>query len=312
MKFYLTALIATLLLTAGQANAQQGVADQISPPGPAWLFSEDPANVWQQQVRVGVAGRLEAFEMLISGVEGASLDIRLRLGDGWNVGPVVWETTFTKELPNGHFRLFYVDHVGLHFDVGDTFVIEAQGNGTITSLGANYIDPMVGPPDYPENLYLSGPGCYSDCGMRLMFRTWMDTSTGFNYCLGSENSTGAAAQLSASGSNRIAANDLMLALDSAPPGQIGIVFYGPERTILPAGNGFLCVGGGATGLARLPFGVIDGAGTMNAAVDYLMPPTPTTQIAAGSTWCFQAYFRDPAGGGTGINFSDALEIVFRP
>ena len=43
-----------------------------------------------------------------------------------------------------------------------------------------------------------------------------------------------------------------------------------------------------------------------------MPPSPATQITAGSTWNFQNWFRDPAAGGAFFNLSDGLEITFTP
>ena len=45
---------------------------------------------------------------------------------------------------------------------------------------------------------------------------------------------------------------------------------------------------------------------MNAA------PNASTQITAGSTWLFQAWFRDPAAGGAAFNLSDARQIEFLP
>ena len=37
-----------------------------------------------------------------------------------------------------------------------------------------------------------------------------------------------------------------------------------------------------------------------------------TQITAGSTWNFSAWFRDPAAGGAFFNLSDGLEVTFGP
>ena len=304
--------IALLAALAGNASAHEGVVDQFSPSNATWLLTDNPVNVWQQQVRVGIAGRLDAFELRVGGLTDSELTVRLRLGDGWNIGPVVWEGSYTKTVNNDEFVIFDVDHVGLHFLVGETFVIEAQGDGPSARIRGNHIDPAMGAPLYPEQLFLNGPGCYDDCAFRMRFKTWMNPSIGFNYCLQSENSTGAAALMTPSGSNSVLANDLVLTVGPAPVGQIGIVYYGPERTLHPAGDGFMCVAGGASGLARLPFGVVDGSGTLTAALDNLSPPNAQSLITSGSTWRFQAYYRDPAGGASGINFSDAVEIVFQP
>jgi hypothetical protein len=41
-------------------------------------------------------------------------------------------------------------------------------------------------------------------------------------------------------------------------------------------------------------------------------PTPSglVQIQSGDTWCFQAWFRDVAGGSATSNFTDAIEVLF--
>jgi hypothetical protein len=35
-------------------------------------------------------------------------------------------------------------------------------------------------------------------------------------------------------------------------------------------------------------------------------------IQPGTSWNFQFWYRDPAGGGAGFNLSDAVMIPFRP
>jgi hypothetical protein len=39
---------------------------------------------------------------------------------------------------------------------------------------------------------------------------------------------------------------------------------------------------------------------------------PTGLVAPGSTWYFQAWFRDPAAGGAAFNLSDGLAVTFCP
>lgn len=53
-------------------------------------------------------------------------------------------------------------------------------------------------------------------------------------------------------------------------------------------------------------------GPRNAAklVDVASPPIPADQILPGSTWSFQNWDRDPSGGGTLFDFSDAVEVTF--
>ena len=131
-----------------------------------------------------------------------------------------------------------------------------------------------------------------------------------NYCIATTNSTGASAVISALGSSSVGSNVMTLSAEPVP-NQPAIFFYGPEQAQVPFGNGFLCVGTGATGIARLD--VETGAGNVvTHALDMTMPPTPATQITAGSTWDFQCWYRDPAAGGAFFNLSDGLEITFTP
>ena len=48
------------------------------------------------------------------------------------------------------------------------------------------------------------------------------------------------------------------------------------------------------------------------AVHNTAAPGGAGQLTAGSTWNFQAWFRDPAAGGTAFNLSDGVELTFAP
>ena len=99
--------------------------------------------------------------------------------------------------------------------------------------------------------------------------------------------------------------------DGMPPTQPGLFFYGPEQAIVPFGNGFRCLGAGSAGIARLDIEVSSAAGILLHNVDMTSPPTLATQITGGSTWNFQAWFRDNGGPcGSGSNLSHALSIDF--
>lgn len=134
---------------------------------------------------------------------------------------------------------------------------------------------------------------------------------GATYCASTPNSTGAAATIRALGSASLAQDQLLLVADDVVPASVGIFFYGPVAAQAPFGQGFLCVGGGATGLARLPAEVSDAAGRLSHLVDFGAPPSAATQITAGSTWHFQAWFRDPPLA-PGFQTSDALSLSFLP
>ena len=136
-------------------------------------------------------------------------------------------------------------------------------------------------------------GCQS-CG------TW-------SYCSSAPNSLEAEGTISATGSTSVSANDLVLVAEGVPAGQFGIFYYGPGQIQLLFGEGYRCVGGGT---GRLPVVQIDSQFTALWPLDITAPPLPSHQISAGSTWNFQFWYRDPAGGGTGFNLTDALEVWF--
>ena len=132
---------------------------------------------------------------------------------------------------------------------------------------------------------------------------------GTSYCVAVPNSTGAGALMSASGSASVSANDLVLRCDSVPAGQFGIFYYGPNQLALPFGNGIRCVGGQAF---RLGVQAADAGGVLERVIDLSAPPEPAGTVNPGSTWNYQAWFRDPAGGGASFNLSDGLQISFQP
>ena len=96
-------------------------------------------------------------------------------------------------------------------------------------------------------------------------------------------------------------------------GQFGVFFYGPQQTLVPFGDGFLCIGGGAIGVFRLnPPELSNHSGISTRVLDLNQPPASSGngQIVAGSTWNFQYWYRDPNAGGAGFNLTDALSIAF--
>ena len=129
------------------------------------------------------------------------------------------------------------------------------------------------------------------------------------FCTGSPNSAGAGLRLVPSGSTSIARNDLVFQASGGPPDQFGLLFYGPSQTSVPVGDGVLCVAGK---LWRLGAQQLDSSGARDLALDVTMPPKPEAEITAGSSWAFQFWYRDPAFGGAGYNFSDALWVTFCP
>ena len=163
------------LLAAASLPAQSGTLDQQSPFGNAWFNGDAVTLVWQQQVRVGVAGQLEGFELEISSANpGATIDLEIRVGPGWNTGAAAWTGTATTTIGGSVWERAFFDttSANLQFAVGDVFVLQMQGTATGGGIRGDYQAPPNQPP-YPEDLFLNGPGCYADCGWRLGFNTWM-------------------------------------------------------------------------------------------------------------------------------------------
>lgn len=146
------------------------------------------------------------------------------------------------------------------------------------------------------------------CNLYDLSAGLVDLGPGSNFCQALPNSTGYRALMSATGSNSVAANNLVLTAQPLPLYEYGIFFYGPNAIQIPFGNGFRCVGGH---LNRLPVHNSGAMGVLTHAVDYAVLP-PTGIIVPGSTWNFQAYYRDSAGGGAQFNTSDGYQITFTP
>ena len=126
------------------------------------------------------------------------------------------------------------------------------------------------------------------------------------YCPSAPNSQSATgARIGLIGTPSVNANNFRLYATDTPPGTFAVAIYGDQQSAVPSGAGTLCViGGNFYRLAVVPTGT---AGTPSWLVDLSAPPQPSGLITAGSTWHFQAWFRDqPAT----WNFSDAMTVEF--
>jgi len=178
---------------------------------------------------------------------------------------------------------------------------------TLVSSGSDFVGLRVeatSNPNFPNIL---------DDQISLLAVTAIPAGTGTSFCASLANSSGSASHLSATGSAGVLANDLVFRAGPMAPGEPGIFYYGPDQLQVTFGDGFRCVGGSVGMVHRLfPFVMADGAGFMTRPLDIGAPPSTGGQILAGSTWKFQAWFRDPAAGMSGFNLSDGLSIDFLP
>jgi hypothetical protein len=49
---------------------------------------------------------------------------------------------------------------------------------------------------------------------------------------------------------------------------------------------------------------------MTMTIDLANPPSASGTITAGSTWNFQAWYRDPVAGGSNYDLSNGLSVTF--
>lgn len=134
---------------------------------------------------------------------------------------------------------------------------------------------------------------------------------------GCENSTGSGGQLAACGTTSVAADDLVLSASLLPGHSFGVLVMGAGSTTSPLGDGRLCIDDGSVGLFRYAVKSSGGAGRIVEGPGIVATSHglfgPAGQIAAGQTWNFQVFYRDPAGScGTGLNTTNALAVTFTP
>lgn len=127
---------------------------------------------------------------------------------------------------------------------------------------------------------------------------------GESYCSGAPNSAGAGASIDYAGALSLGAGSFELTARCCPSGQPGIFYYGSGQSRIPFGEGLRCVSGGIVRL--LPPVTTSGSGTARRSAGV------ADGLAAGTTINFQFWYRDPVGGGSAFNLSDALSAVFRP
>ena len=130
---------------------------------------------------------------------------------------------------------------------------------------------------------------------------------GTRYCVGAPNSVhSGGAHVHALGSSVVADNDFTLETRDLPPNVFGLHYFGQNQIQIPFGDGFRCAGGS---IVRLKVVKSSSTGVSTWPVDLTAPPAAGV-IGPGSVFNFQHWYRDPAGGPAGFNFSDGVEVVF--
>jgi hypothetical protein len=229
---------------ASASFAQVGTLDQVSPLpccGGLALFNGDaPSLVWQQQVRAGLNGRLEGFNLVLTGPAGAQLNVRVRAGDAWNTSPLLFSSLVTKAVANQETLFVDTTCANIVSVAGSTFVIELTGNGTGTWIHGSYQSP----PLYPEPLFLGPPLCHGDCTSRIAFETYVLSSAGtVTYCTAKPNSLGCLPAMEFSGCpSATSGSGFLVRCTQLRNNKSGLLFYGVSgRATVPFQGGTLCI-----------------------------------------------------------------------
>jgi hypothetical protein len=126
-------------------------------------------------------------------------------------------------------------------------------------------------------------------------------------CIAAPNSVGPGARLDHLGSSSVAANDLVLTASGMPSNKSCILFFGSATLQVPYFDGYRCPSGQ---ILRLPSTQSDSAGALAYPIDHNSSHFAISMLAAGSTWTFQALYRDTGSGTWGLNTTDSLRIGF--
>ncbi len=133
---------------------------------------------------------------------------------------------------------------------------------------------------------------------------------------GCANSRGRGARIATAGTASVLADDLKLFITGAPANTTTIVFMGNGLASgASLGDGLLCIGSGS-GLQRFSAkqtGVFGSLVIEDIRQTAMSEFGPAFQVAAGSTWSFQAWYRDVNGPcGSASNSSNSALVVFEP
>jgi hypothetical protein len=210
----------------------------------------------------------------------------------------------------------------------DTFIVQASNNGGSTWSDVEIVGPsgagtsggwiqhqfnlntILAPTSTVQLRFMA-----SDLGAGSIIEAAIDdfeiqdlscgtSGVGTNYCQTGPNG----AVISASGSASVSANDLTLYGDNIPNNTFGLFYFGNGTANAPLGNGFRCVTVNAATTRLGPPLNSGSSGTFTRVVDLPAPMPDGSVITPGSTWYFQAWFRD----GSSSDLTDGLQIDFTP
>ena len=110
--------------------------------------------------------------------------------------------------------------------------------------------------------------------------------------------------MTATGSNSVAADDLVFHLSQGRVGQPTMLVQGWTLTAVAFKDGILCTGNPTKRMEVMQLDV-NGSGSTTSSI-----VTEGTIPGPGVTRFYQFWYRDPVGGGAGFNLTDALHVDF--
>jgi hypothetical protein len=306
-----------------------------------------------EHAHIGVGGNGTTFNSLFTPISGSGAFIAFT-GDGGSGSDYRWfrdalntppgETSNTT-LPNDHpsylgngsnnvnpfFQTLFPSPpatiAGSPGNIWTTVVIDVDNingvisfyfDGTLTFQGnfANRFDGLVSLGHADVFASLSGTLDVFSLYDNLVVEVPTGT-LGTNYCTAVANSTGNTADISATGSDVAANNDVTLLANELPNNAFGFFLTSQTQGFIqnPGGSmGNLCLTG-SIGRYVGPGQIQNsgGTGSISLVLDLTQTPQPTgfVSVQAGQTWNFTAWHRDSVGGTATSNFSDGLSIAFQ-
>ena len=111
----------------------------------------------------------------------------------------------------------------------------------------------------------------------------------------------------------MSADDLVLQVEGLAPAGSAILYMGVLPPVFPLHNGLRCVGGQSYRFP--PQSIGSGTITLGPGLGALAESLhgAAAQLVSPSTWCFQAWYRDPEGPcGQPSNLSNGLRVELQP
>ena len=213
-----------------------------------------------------------------------------------------------SHAPNPPPGISYVDVAA-----GSNHSLARRSDDGVVAWGDNDYGQCDVPAAAPGYAYSELKGGNVHSVASVVAREWPCGSTS-RYCWpAAANSVNpAGASLGVEGCPGITANELVFTVTGLPRGVPGVLYYGSQQQQLPYGNGWGCIAGSVQRI--LPPQTANNTGEVIFPVDLTQFPFTgsTNEVLPGSSWNFQYWYRDPAAGGAGFNFTDAVHIVFAP